>query len=562
MSIGPTKRLFLRWSVPLLVVISTGLSARMVHWLNFDLGGWVILIVLLGLVFSLGNVAPISKGTILLHGCLFVSSCVLFGWVSIHATKTVRCTVDTNHGTVDIASDTRYVDVPGIPEKIQIHAVNDVWELRNPDSVQVRSSLVGDTGEEARIPLTDFLRERNGGRKSEAPSRTALIAMVLLFVISLLTTATAVAQFFTGAPFTWRSMRTRRGLALFVVAGILLAAIKVEPTNWLSNTFLSRWDDWLRYGTAARAILAGNVALIPIPGGMEMWGLGYAYVVAVVQLILGPALIPVHVFMHGLNYAVVWACMVLVSPDKKWHALAAGAMALGFVEVDLNLNYAWVLLSDTLPLVLFAVILVAAIRGLYPRWLALGTGVLFLLRSDYIMIGPLLALFYLYRGSFNPKAMAKWLVPWSLCVALYLLRKAVVTGDLFPFPLPNTSNGIAWDALINAQNFKAKVWALFGRYDLLNTAAQHRFHWWPVHLLFLLAIVRSLVKRTGDRWVLFMASVWLWFLCTRLATPSIGNYGHRHSLALVFTEIMVVVLVFGRNGDSSDASATPRVASM
>lgn len=28
----------------------------MVHWLNFDLGGWVILIVLLGLVFSLGNV--------------------------------------------------------------------------------------------------------------------------------------------------------------------------------------------------------------------------------------------------------------------------------------------------------------------------------------------------------------------------------------------------------------------------------------------------------------------------------------------------------------------------
>lgn len=119
---------------------------------------------------------------------------------------------------MDIASDTRYVDVPGIPEKIQIHAVNDVWELRNPDSVQVRSSLVGDTGEEARIPLTDFLRERNGGRKSEAPSRTALIAMVLLFVISLLTTATAVAQFFTGAPFTWRSMRTRRGLALFVVA--------------------------------------------------------------------------------------------------------------------------------------------------------------------------------------------------------------------------------------------------------------------------------------------------------------------------------------------------------
>ena len=80
MSIGPTKRLFLRWSVPLLVVISTGLSARMVHWLNFDLGGWVILIVLLGLVFSLGNVAPISKGTILLHGCLFVSSCVLFGF--------------------------------------------------------------------------------------------------------------------------------------------------------------------------------------------------------------------------------------------------------------------------------------------------------------------------------------------------------------------------------------------------------------------------------------------------------------------------------------------------
>ena len=546
----------IRWVIPLLVIGTAALASRSVFLLNHDPGGWVLLLGVLGITLSLGNTAPVRRSRLVAHSFLLVSSLALYGWVSAQADKTLSCVVDTGYRTEDLATGTRYTEWPIAPEAIQLYIVNEVWELRNTDTINVRVTRIGTDEPTALIPLKDLITDRGVSEATSPKPRSTLIPLLILLVITGSVLGLTIVQLFGGGTFTLDDLRTRKGLLLFVAVGIIVAACKAPPSAWLSNQFQSRWDDWLRYGTAARDILRGNLALVPLSGGLEMWGLGFVYFVAAVQAILGPALIPVYIVLHGLHYAIVWACTAIVAPGRKWIALAAGLLALGFVEVDLNLNYAWVLLSDTLPLPLLAILLVAAIRGAAPLWLGIGAGVLFLLRADYIIIGPLLAFLSTWRKPIDQKDLAKILVPWAICVGLYLLRKWFATGDLYPFPLPNTPNGVAWDALFNARNFENKTLALFGRYDLLSSAVRHRFHWWPIHALFVAAIAYCIAKRNWDRWTLFTVSLWVWFLCTRLATPSIGSYGHRHSLALVLAEILVAVLVFGRrkgcNADNAE----------
>jgi len=546
----------LRWAIPMLVTGTTAPATRSVYLLNHDLGGWVILLGILGIALSLGNTAPVRRSRLLAHAFLLICSFALFGWVNTHANKTVSCEVDTGYRTVDLASGRRYTEWTTAPQAIQLYAVNDVWELRNTDTIHARVTRIGTQERTELFPLKEIVKERSVQGHSNPAPLSILVPLVILLLIMGSSASLTLVQFFGDGQFTLNDLRTRKGLVLFIAVGIIVAACKEPPSVWMSNQFQSRWDDWLRYGTAARDVLRGNLALVPMPGGLEMWGLGFVYFVAAVQAVLGPALTPVYIVLHGLHYAVVWVCIALVEPGKRWQPLAAGLLALGFVEVDLNLNYAWVLLSDTLPLPVLAILLVAAIRGAAPLWLGIGAGVLFLLRADYIVIGPLLALFSTWRKPFNQKDLARVLVPWGICVALYLLRKWFATGDLYPFPLPNTPDGVAWDALFNARNFQDKTLALFGRYDLLSSAVRHRFHWWPIHALFAAALAYSAVAKRWDRWTLFTISLWIWFLCTRLATPSIGSYGHRHSLVLVLVEILVIVLVFGR-GNAWNALRSP-----
>lgn len=539
------NRPLVRWAIPVLVMGTTAMASRSVFLLNHDRGAWVLLLGILATAISLGNTAPVRRSRLLTHGVLLISSLALYGWVSTHANKIVSCIVDTGYRTIDLASGTRYTEWPTAPEAIQLYAVNEVWELRNTDTINVRVTRLGTKEPTELVPMKDLITDRGVSESSSPAPLSTLIPLVILLLIMASVAALTLVQLFDSGTFKFDELSTRKGLVLFIAVGIIVAACKEPPTAWLSNEFQSRWDDWLRYGTAARDLLRGNLALVPMPGGLEMWGLGFVYFVAAVQMILGPALIPVYIVMHGLHYAIVWACIAVVAPGRTWIALAAGLLALGFVEVDLNLNYAWVLLSDTLPLPLLGILLVVAIRGVPSLWLGIGAGVLFLLRADYIIIGPLMAFFSTWRKPINRKDLATVLVPWAICVALYLLRKWFATGDHYPFPLPNTPNGVAWDALFNARNFENKALALFGRYDLLSSAVKHRFHWWPIHALFVAALAYSAATKRWDRWTLFTLSLWVWFLCTRLATPSIGSYGHRHSLALVLVEVLVVVLVFG-----------------
>jgi len=236
--------------------------------------------------------------------------------------------------------------------------------------------------------------------------------------------------------------------------------------------------------------------------------------------------------------------------------MGLGFAALLFVEADLNWQYAWSFLSDTLPLVLIAVLLVGLTRGRSLWWSGACAGVLFVLRADYIAIAPILAIILLAGNRFTPRTWVALLLPISLGLGLFLLRRSLA----YPAIVAYTPNGVPWNSIFSIDNFGPKVWAILGRYDLLGPDYQHRYHWWGIHVLFVICTAHYFFRYRNDRILLFVLACWVWFVITRLLSPAIGIYGHRHSLVLVLLEMLFVARIVTRHWNSlasTDFGQTP-----
>lgn len=527
----------IRWWPLGFSICSAAFTSRSVFLLNAADGGWALLLSLLTVVLAMCS----KSSALVLRWMMVVAlGCTLLFHLHCRslALDTATCSVETPYRTALMGTKARYVDGSVPLNNLQWYDINTLMDIHDTSGMATVARVHDADTIHQRTSLSDLLRSRQ-------PEDTSAMHWLL---VGLLGTALAnfilvLIAYSTQRPFNWDVLRSRSGLFLFVAFGSLVGSIKAPPSTWLSNNFLTRGDDWHRYIASSQDVLAGNWALIPIPGGVEMWGLGIVYFFAAVQFILGPALLLLSITLHGAHYGIVWALFALPDRKDKWAAVLLAFAALLYVEVDLNSRYAWSFLSDTLPLVLFAVLFVGVIRGHPLKWLGIGTALLLLLRADYIAIAPLLAVCLLMGNRSKQKEWLALLLPIMVVLALYLIRRSLA----YPSTVPFTPNGHPWEAVLSVQHFGPKLWVILGRYDLLHPSFHHRYHWWVVHVLFVASAVYYFVRVPRDRIVLFLLGSWLWFLVTRLTSPAIGIYGYRHSLVLVLVEMLFIAWIFVRH---------------
>lgn len=552
-------QLLTRIPVLLYVGATLWLNAAIVQRLNLNAGGWVLLLGLLNATLVLAGAAAFGRRRILYHAILLASTLALFAHVDRGSTWRATCEVRAHGDTFILADESRYYAPTTAPNRFPFAMVNDVWAIRDTAGAACKITWIGlsDTVS-TEAELGALFVPRNVVPALYHPTSSAWIIIAALLLIGLMTFADIARHFFRGMTWSWETLTASRSAAIFFLAGVLVGSFKLHPTAWLSNEFLSRPDDWLCYEKGARQILAGNVFLIPAPGGVEMWSPLFTYVVAALHFLFGPAMGVIHIIMHGLHYVLIWAMLALLSMRHRWLVLAVAPGTLLFVEVDLNLHYAWHLLSDTLPLLLFTVLILAWERGRDLRVLGALCGLLYLARLELLWIGPLLlAVHYAYdHASISRRQMAGFSLAFLACVIPYLVRRHALFNDMLPLPLGMGESGhLHWRALLSTDHLLMKAKALFGRYDLLNPDLQFRFHWMPVHALFLVAVAHSIARRRTDRYIVFAISSWVCVLFTRMVSPSIGIYGHRHSLLLILIEMIVIVLVAGRLADRRTLNA-------
>lgn len=516
--------------------------SRLAYLLNADAGGWLLFF---GILLVLLSLVPTrwSPGRLVLLCGVALSLGLTLWQVDRQAAWQASCVMDTSDGPVDIGTGARYLRPTHAPSQLQVHAVNDNWEISGQPA-DAAVEVTWTKGNE-RLVTTCTHEDVFALRDTAwwAPEPAARFPLTLATALLLV----ALADRLRGLPFTsFRGaefLRSFRSWPLFMAFGLVLAAFMHPPHQWLSNTFLSRGDDWLHYERAARAMVMGDLSLMPMPGGTELWGLGYVPFVALLHGLLGPALWPVLAVQTALLTLLVPGISGLVK-SRHWGSLwAVGFGAAIFTLGDVVLPYGWALLSDTVPLVLLVALVVMARRGYAPTVLGLGSGLLFLLRAELIAIGPLLLLTTFWGRRMDQRTILRFLLPFVACLSIYAARKFGLHGDLLPIPVALTNTGPTfWDRLIDRDELTHKFLLLLGRYDLFDPDFQIRWHWWPLHALFVIAMARAMLHRFPDRWVLFGMVAWAYVLLTRLVSPSVGIYGHRHSLMLIVLEIMVVVL--------------------
>ncbi len=516
--------------------------SRLVYLLNADAGGWLLFF---GILLVLLSLVPTrwSPGRLVLIGSVALSLGLILWQVDRQAAWQASCVMHTSNGPVDIGTGARYLQPTTAPSQLQVHAVNDHWDISGQPA-DAAVEVTWTKGNERLVATCTrvevfALRDTAWWSPDPAARFPLILATVLLLV--------ALADRFRGLPFTsFRDaefLRSFHSWPLLMAFGLVLAAFMHPPHQWLSNTFLSRGDDWLHYERAARAMVMGDLSLMPMPGGTELWGLGYVPFVALLHGLLGPALWPVLAVQTALLTLLVPGTCALVRNDHSGLKRIVAFGAAIFTFGDVVLPYGWALLSDTVPLVLLVALVVMARRGYAPTLLGLGCGLLFLLRAELVAIGPLLLLTMTQGRPMDQRTILRFLTPFVACMLIYAARKFGLHGDLLPIPVALTNTGPTfWDRLVDRDDLTHKMLLMLGRYDLFDPDFQVRWHWWPLHALFVIAMARALLHRFPDRWVVFGMVAWAYILLTRLVSPSVGIYGHRHSLMLIVLEIMVVIL--------------------
>jgi len=541
--------MWVRFAVVVYLVITLWLSAMIVHRLNLDAGGWVLLIGMVNASLLPASMKNFGRRRASYHMTVLVATFAVFLHVDRTSAWKATCEVRTGNEVFMFMDGTRYYSPAATPNRFPFAAVNDVWAIGGTQDVDC---LITWTGPSDTITVRSgsaslFISRRN----DPVPHATGdgAIPLVALVLISLAALVEIARHFGRDMRWSWAFLRTGKAAALFFVFGALMATVQLVPSEWLSNSFLSRGDDWLTYEKCARQILAGNVLLMPPPGDIEMWSALYPYLVAVMHFLFGPSLGALYVITHGLHGVLIWTMLMLLSQKNIALALATAMGTLLFVSVDLNLHYAWRLLSDTWPLVLLPLVLVAWKRGSDPRVLGLLCGTLYLMRVELLGIGPLLLAFILVydRAKMDRLRIAGFSIMFLLCVAPYMARHYALFGDPMPWPLGMGASGhLHWRTLLSPDFLILKAKAIMGHYGVLNPDLRLRFHWMFVHGLFLLALIATIRERLTDRYIGFALVAWLYVFLTRMASPSIGAYGHRHSLLLILLEMIVIVLVAER----------------
>ena len=535
------------------VIATLWLNAAIVHRLNLNAGGWVLLLGLVNAALVFGSLDRIDRRRMVIHLSLLMATAGVFAYVNAKSAWKATCEVRTSKDVFTFEVGTRYFSAEQEPNRLPFAAVNDVWAIL--DTANATCTITWTGPQDTLVRSTAFsplFKPRSDVASTDHPRTSAWLLIALLILIGSVALADNAWRYFRDVRWSWEFLRSWRAALLFIIIGALVGSMKLLPTDWLTNEFLSRPDDWLCYEKGARQILTGNLLLIPSPGGVEMWSPLFTYLVAGLHFLFGPALGALHVIMHGLHYLVIWGMLALLSSTSRWLLLATALGGLFFVEVDLNMHYAWRLLSDTLPLIMLPALLIAWKRSMDLWILGLMCGVLYLLRLELLGIGPLLlgVIFLADRSRLTRKTMIGFCLAFLVCVVPYLVRRYAMFHDLLPLPLGMGESGhLHWRTLLSWDFLVLKASAIFGHYDLLNPDLRFRYHWSIVHALFVIAIIASARKQRMDRYVLFTLLAWVYVFATRMASPSIGIYGHRHSLLLILLEMITIVLIAERYVD-------------
>lgn len=543
---GSIRYLF---SLPLFACLA--LASGIVTRENAEIGAWAIMVQLCSIPLALACLRHAGR-TELMATVLITAGFAVVNFVS-NSTAFWQLTITVEHrgGTFTVLDDHRYAAPEAEPARIPFHGVNELRSILVADTTACTASWWnGSDHVEVKAPLRDFFGER-----SPAGLGRVLPSIVVLF-LSVLLLAVWSRAFVQRLPPLAELLHTPSALAITFVLGVLIAAVISPPTTWLSSEFLSRPDDWLFYEVGARAMLQGDPFLLQPPGGVEMWSMLYTPIVALLHLLLGPALGTLYIVQFALYLLFVPLAMRLAPTTGRWQVIT-GIAALSYVLIDLNLHYAWRLLSDALPLLLMVLLFIALRRRRSPALLGLLCGALYLVRLEMIGVGVLVFAFFLLKGVTSGDRW-RFVLAYVACLLPYFIRWWALHHNIRPFPIAMEGTGhLHADVALSADHLGLMLRALMGDYSAINPDLRFRWHWLAVHAIFLVSIVRAIRTRLMDRTLFFTLAFLGYVLATRLLSPSVGIYGHRHSLALVALELVFAVLVLDRQGRRTTFAAQP-----
>lgn len=541
------------------LTVALALSSSAVFLLNLDAGGWVLFMQVCGAVLFLATVGIGGRRRNFLLIPLLLTIFMLYGYVRVGSSWSFTASVRVEDADFTLPEQGPFRAPAATQARIPLHVINDAWAIMRPDVGEMTVSWYSGTDTVVvRSPVRDFLTVRGSYAQHEGPGR-ALIVLLLFVWIGV--TADGIRILLL----QWRMNDRSPGCvrwASFFLLGVLVIAVQYPPGTWLSNRFLSRPDDWLWFEKAAREILRGNIFLMPPPGGVEMWTVLHAYIIAGFHLLLGPAHGVIDAVMSGIHFLLVPAFLALVPDRSKALRWIVGLGVLLFIIVDINPLYARRLLSDTIPLVLILLVFIAWRQGRDLWLLAILFSMIGLQRLELLGLGPLFLVLH-WIGNKDERSICRTLTSFAILLAFIAplaLRKFALYGNWIPLPLgiPDTGH-VPLETLLTPHHLWLNLSALFGDYSVLNPDLRFRFHWIPIHLLFVCAIVWITVRRVWDRYTAFGLAAWAYVLLSRMISPSMGIYGHRHSLLLITLELVVIVLACTAIADNErKVRTTPR----
>lgn len=526
----------LRWFTILLLLACLALTSGIVTCLNVEHGGWALLLAMCAIPLAFASLGRAGRRELLVT----IGITLALAW-TFHAARNEahwRCSITVEHrtGTLTFTDERTYLHPASTPARIPFAGINDAWAILAVDDTPCTITWSNGTEREViQASLKDFFAPRRQGNMKEGLHMGGLLILNALLLLLWL-------RSFFGKGFG--QLGYRDGLAATFVIGVLVGSMISPPSTWLDNEFLSRPDDWLCYESGARAILRGNWSLMPAVGGVELWSLLYPPVIAMLHALLGPALGALYIVQFASYLLLVPLLLRLVQPPTPAFTFIVAAVTALFVGIDLELHYAWRLLSDVLPLLLLTALFIALQRQSDVRLLALLCGLLYLMRLEFIGLGPLLfGMLVLGPRRISSKERLHYLGVLLLCALPYFLRWYLLYGNLRPFPVAMEGTGhMPFDVLLSGKHLWLKFRAVCGDYAAINPAMRFRYHWLPVHAGFLLALLHTVRARRMDPLRAQVLVCFAYVLLTRMLSPSIGIYGHRHSLALVLLELVFIGL--------------------
>ncbi|MBK6754136.1 MAG: hypothetical protein IPG69_11225 [Flavobacteriales bacterium] len=532
-----------RWAIVILLLACLVLASRIVTCLNSETGSWAMLVLLCALPLAFVSLRHVGRKELVSMVVIALGMAALH--IAVMSTATWRLTIriDGAERATTWVDEQRYAQPTIIPSRIPMHGINDHWSIRTADDTPTYAIWWnGSDREVVNAPLKAFFEKR------PLVDDGNLLPLLTLLALSILLLAVWVRAFAHGLPPLPELIRSRAGTALTFLLGVLCASAISPPPTWLSNEFLSRPDDWLCYEGAARALSNGDLFLSAPLGGVEMWSLLYPAVLAVLHGLLGPAMAPIHIVQFATNLLLVPLTLLLVRSSSKWFQFAIIAAALLFVLVDINMNYAWHLLSDVLPLLLMTGLLVAIQQQKDVRLIALLCGLLYLQRVELIGVGVLVfGMFLLDRERATRADRLNFLLIYGACLLPYFVRWFMIHGNLRPFPIAMGHAGqLPLDEMLTVEHMYMKLRVLLGDCGLFNHDQHTRYHWFALHAVFAGALGYVAIKRRFDRMLAITVILFTYVLATRMMSPSVGIYGHRHSLLSVLLEAIFILLVLDR----------------